>query len=205
LPRPIEETTDSVKVTHPSPLDGLQHQLRAAMLAVSDELPVEGGGDRLAAESLANLLTVHLIPNASALRPPARRIDSALPRPKLRAVIEYIDAHLDTDLPLARLAAAVHLSAYHFARQFKAATGVPPHQYVLTRRVARAQQLLRQSDLSLVDIAASTGFSDQSKLSSHFKRLLGVTPRQFRRSARIAQNCASLAKTPAAAPPTILP
>ncbi len=77
-------------------------------------------------------------------------------------------------------------SAYHFARQFRAATGVPPHQYVVTRRVERAHQLLRTSDLSLADIAASAGFSDQSKFSTHFKRVLGVTPRQFRASAKIA-------------------
>jgi AraC family transcriptional regulator len=156
------------------------------MLAVSDELSVEGGGDRLAAESLTNLLAVHPIGNAAALRPPARRTDSALPRTKLHAVLEYIDEYLDTDLTLAQLAATVHLSAYHFARQFKAATGVPPHQYVLTRRVERAQQLLRKTDLPLVDIAASAGFSDQSKLSAHFKRVVGLTPRQFRKSARIA-------------------
>ena len=84
------------------------------------------------------------------------------------------------------MAATAHLSAYHFARQFKAATGLPPHQYVVTRRVERAQHLLRNSDLSLVDIAASAGFSDQSKLSAHFKRVVGLTPRQFRQSARIA-------------------
>jgi transcriptional regulator GlxA family with amidase domain len=117
---------------------------------------------------------------------PARRTDSALPRTKLHAVVAYIEDHLDTALPLAHLAATVHLSAYHFARQFKAATGLPPHQYVVTRRVERAQHLLRHSDLSLVDIAASAGFSDQSKLSAHFKRVVGLTPRQFRQSARIA-------------------
>jgi AraC family transcriptional regulator len=169
-----------------SPLDGLQHpQLRAAMLAVNDELTAEGGGDRLAAESLANLLAVHLIRNASTPRPPARRTDGALPRRKLHAVVEYIEEHLDSDLTLAQMAAAVHLSPYHFARQFKAATGVPPHQYVVARRVGRAQQLLRQShDLSLADIAASAGFSDQSQFSTHFKRAIGVTPRHFRKSAR---------------------
>jgi AraC family transcriptional regulator len=178
---------DAARVSIP-PLDGVQHpQLRAVMLAVNDELRGDGGGNRLAIESLANLLAVHLIRNASALRARARRTDSALPRAKLHAVIDYIDAHLDTDLTLAQLAAAVHLSAYHFARQFKAATGMPPHQYVVTRRVERAQQLLREShDLSLAEIAADVGFSDQSKFSTHFKRLLGVTPRRFRTSASIA-------------------
>ena len=163
-------------------LDGLQHpQLRSAMLAVNDEVNAAGGGARLAAESLANVLAVHLIRNA--LRPPARRTDGILSRGKLHAVIEYIDEYLDTDLTLAQLAATVHLSAYHFARQFKAATGVPPHRYVVTRRVERAQQLLRGSDFSLVDIAVSAGFSDQSKFSTHFRRVVGLTPRQFRKSA----------------------
>jgi len=169
------------------PLNGLQHpQLRAGMLAVRDELTAEGGGDRLALESLANLLAVHLLRHASAVRPPARRTEGALPRTKLHAVIEYIEEHLDTDLTLAQMAATAHLSAYHFARQFKAATGVPPHQYVVARRVGRAQQLLRDSDdLSLADIAEGVGFSDQSQFSTHFKRAVGVTPRQFRKSARI--------------------
>jgi AraC-like DNA-binding protein len=87
---------------------------------------------------------------------------------------------------LAQLAAVAHHSAYHFA-QFKVATGLPPHQYVLTRRVERAKQLVQTgSDFSLAEIAASAGFSDQSQFSHHFKRPVGVTPRQFRRSARIA-------------------
>src|SRR5262249_35832341 len=88
-------------------------------------------------------------------------------------------------VPLAQMGKAVHTSAYHFARQFKAATGIPPHQYVVARRVERAMQLLRGNDeLSLADIATHAGFSDQSQLSAHFKRVVGVTPREFRRSER---------------------
>jgi AraC family transcriptional regulator len=176
---------DPAKLSIP-PIDGLQHpQLRAAMLAVRDELSVEGGGDRLAIESLANLLAVRLLRHASALRPPARRTECALPHTKLHAVIEYIDAYLDTELSLAQLAKAVHMSAFHFARQFKAATGMPPHRYVVARRVERAQQLLGESDdLSLSEIATNVGFSDQSQFSTHFKRVVGVTPREFRKSAR---------------------
>jgi AraC family transcriptional regulator len=83
------------------------------------------------------------------------------------------------------MAAAAHLSSYHFARQFKAATGLPPHQYVISRRVERAQRLLQpDGDLSLSEVAARVGFSDQSQFSHHFKRLVGVTPKQFRKSAR---------------------
>src|SRR5262245_6319500 len=178
---------DPAKVSIP-PSAGLRHpQLRAVRLAVRDELAVEGGGDRLAIESLVNLLAVHLLRHASAIRLPARRSESALPRTKLQAVIEYIEDHLDSELSLAQMARAVHMSAFHFARQFKAATGLPPHRYVVARRVERAQQFLRESDdLSLAEIATGVGFSDQSQLSTHFKRVVGVTPREFRRSARIA-------------------
>jgi len=176
---------DPARVTVP-PLDGLDlPHLRAAMLAVNDELTAGAAGGRLAAESLANLLAVHLIRNSSAPRLPAGGTDGALPRGRLRAVVEYIEEHLDAGLTLQQMAAAAHLSAYHFARQFKAATGAPPHQYVLGRRVERAQQLLQQDlDLSLAEIAASAGFSDQSQFSHHFKRLVGVTPGQFRTRVR---------------------
>jgi len=64
---------------------------------------------------------------------------------------------------------------------------MPPHQYVIARRVARAQPLLHPDhDLALAEIAARVGFSDQSHFSQHFTRVVGVTPRQFRISARIA-------------------
>jgi AraC family transcriptional regulator len=175
---------DPARVSLP-PLDGLDlPPLRAAMLAVNDELTAAAAGGRLAAESLANLLAVHLIRNASVPRPPARRADGALPQGKLRAVVEYVEEHLD-GLTLEQMAAAAHLSVYHFARQFKAATGLPPHQYVIMRRVERAKQLL-QGDLSLAKVAACAGFSDQSQFTHHFKRLVGVTPGQFRTPARIA-------------------
>ena len=58
-------------------------------------------------------------------------------------MVEYIEEHLDAGPTLAQMAAAVGLNPYHFARQFKAATGLPPHQYVIARRVDRAQQLLQ--------------------------------------------------------------
>jgi AraC family transcriptional regulator len=105
----------------------------------------------LAAESLANVLAVHLIRHVSAPRRLERGRDGVLPRGRLRAVEEYIEEHLDGCPTLAQLAAVVRLNPYHFARQFKAATGLPPHQFVITRRVERAKELLQAgTDLSLV-------------------------------------------------------
>ncbi|MEA2631209.1 MAG: AraC family transcriptional regulator [Chloroflexota bacterium] len=83
--------------------------------------------------------------------------------------------------------AVARLSPYHFARQFKAATGLPPHRYVIARRVERAKQLLqRGGDPSLAEVAACAGFADQSVFYHHFRRLVGVTPGRFRTPARIA-------------------
>jgi AraC family transcriptional regulator len=161
--------------------------LRDALGAVDAELTAGGAGGSLAAESLANVLAVHLIRHVKARRRPERGRDGAMPRGRLRAVVEYIEENLDASLSLEQMAAVARLSPYHFARQFKTATGLPPHQYVILRRVERAKQFLqRDGDLSLADIAASAGFSDQSQFSRHFKRLVGVTPRKFRMPARIA-------------------
>jgi AraC family transcriptional regulator len=169
-------------------LDGLDlPQLRAAMWAVDAELTSGGAGGPLAAESLANLLAVGLIRHVLAPPDPARRRDGVLPRSTLRAVVDYIEAHLDAAPSLDQLAAVAGLSAYHFARQFRAATGLPPHQYVIARRVERAKQLLQTgTDTTLAEVAAHAGFSDQSVFSRHFKRLVGVTPGEFRTPARIA-------------------
>jgi AraC family transcriptional regulator len=156
------------------------------MRSVDAELTAGGAGGLRASESLANALAVHLIRHVSAPRQPTRRPDGALVRAQFRAVVEYVEEHLDADLILEQMAAVAHLSAYHFARQFNVATGQPPHQYVIACRIERAQQLLRQDqDLALAEILASAGFSDQSHFSHHFKRLIGVTPGRFRMAASI--------------------
>ena len=176
---------DPARLTVP-PLDSLDlPHLRAAMTAVGAELASGGPGGPLAAESLANVLAVHLIRHVLAPRRLERGRDGVLPRGRLRAVVEYIEEHLDGGPSLAELAAVVGLNPYHFARQFKAATGLPPHQYVIARRVEQAKQLLQAgTDLSLAEVALHAGFSDQSQFSHHFKRLVGVTPGQFRTRVR---------------------
>jgi AraC family transcriptional regulator len=179
---------DPARLTVP-PLDGLDlPQVRTAMLALDAELTPGGAGGRLAAESLANVLAVHLIRHLSATRQSARRRNGTLPRAKLRAVVEYIEEHLDSSPTLEQMAAIARLSPNYFAWQFKRATGLPPHQFVLDRRVERAKQFLQTgSDFALAEVAAEAGFSDQSQFSHDFKRLIGVTPGQFRKRVRIAK------------------
>jgi AraC family transcriptional regulator len=149
-------------------------------LAVDAELRAGGAGGSLLAESFANVLVVLLIRHITGtgrLKAPA---DGVLPSHKLRTVIEYIMENLEGSPTLEQMAAVVHLSPYHFARQFKVATGLAPHQYVISRRVERAQHLLRTNGrLCLAEVAFRSGFANQSHFCLHFKRIAGVTPRRF--------------------------
>ena len=169
------------RVTLP-PVYGLSDpNIRAAMLALDAELSAGGPGGHLLAESLGNVLAVHLLRRFSTSEPTGVHSGGVLSRHKLRAVIEYIHEHLDAELSLDHLAAVAHVSPYHFARLFKHSTGLPPHQYVIARRVERAKQLLRERErLPLAEVAAEVGFSSQSHFTRHFKQLVGVTPRRFR-------------------------
>ena len=177
---------DSSRTVLP-PLYGLNvPELRSAMLAVDAELRAGGVGGSLLVESLANVLAVHLIRHITGPRRELASADGVLPRHKLRRVVEYIMENLGGSPTLEQMAAVAHLSPYHFARQFKAATGLPPHQYVITRRVERAQHLLRTDGrLGLAEVAFRSGFANQSHFCFQFKRIVGVTPRQFLGSARI--------------------
>ena len=114
-------------------------------------------------------------------------LEAARYRARLRAVVEYVEEHLDANPTLEEMAALARLSPNYFASQFRRATGLPPHQYVILRRVERAKQVLQTGgDFSLAEVAAHAGFSDQSQFSHHFKRLVGVTPGRFRAPARTA-------------------
>jgi AraC-like DNA-binding protein len=103
-----------------------------------------------------------------------------LPPRMYRRVNEYIDAHLDSALDIPELAQTLSMSESHFARCFRNSSGFTPHNYVMRRRLRRAEELLVQTDLPLIDIALATGFADQSHFSRRFHELTGLGPRAFR-------------------------
>jgi AraC-like DNA-binding protein len=97
-----------------------------------------------------------------------------------RRVCDYIEGHLNEKIRLDGLAALAGLSTDHFARAFHQSVGVPPHTYLLRRRLEHVEHMLRETQAPLSEIALATGFSDQSHLARHFRRWAGMSPRQAR-------------------------
>lgn len=136
--------------------------------------------DRLALDSAITLLLVHLLRTYSQRDRPVPRPRGGLAPHRLRQVLDYIEAHLAHPLPLRELAKRAQLSEYHFARMFKQSQGLAPHQYVLRRRLDRAEALLRDTALPLAEIALACGFSSSSHLASRFRQIKGVAPSRVR-------------------------
>ena len=107
-----------------------------------------------------------------------------LPPGVLRRVRAHVDANLESNIDLADLAAVANLSRCHFARAFKQSVGATPHDYLVQRRLERAQELLADTEMPLAEIALATGFSDQSHFSRRFREHLNASPSAFRRARR---------------------
>jgi len=108
--------------------------------------------------------------------------NAGLPAVRLKRVLAYIDTHLDENITLAELARNVNLSVYYFATLFRRSTGLSPHRYILHRRVIRARELLRNTNLSVLDVSLDLGFQHQNNFARAFRRVTGMTPTYFRRS-----------------------
>ncbi|WKB51682.1 AraC family transcriptional regulator [Eleftheria terrae] len=137
-------------------------------------------------QSLAGVLAIHLA-RLYTCAAPAQAVCGGLPLHKLNRVRAFVMQHLNEPIRVEQLAAEAHLSPYHFARMFKQATGQPPHLFVLMKRIERAKELLAESELPLIDVAARVGFRTQGHFTGVFHRYTGATPRIFRLSARAPQ------------------
>ncbi|MGV0908611.1 helix-turn-helix domain-containing protein [Martelella sp. FOR1707] len=103
-----------------------------------------------------------------------------LPKWRIRRVAAYIEDHIDELITLSDLADAAGLSRMHFAAQFRAATGLRPHDYLLRCRVERAKTMLCDPGNRLVEIALNVGFQTQAHFTTVFKRFVGTTPARWR-------------------------
>jgi AraC family transcriptional regulator len=153
--------------------------------AIVSELRTETSAGRLLAEALASTLAARLVQNhvgPSPARAFPRINPEGLDRRRLSRVLNYIDANLEGDLTVDRLASIACLSRFHFARAFKAAVGQSTHRYVSMRRLDHAKALLIHGDQPLVDVALTLKFSCQANFTRAFRLVTGQTPGQYRRN-----------------------
>jgi AraC family transcriptional regulator len=158
--------------------------------AIMSELEHETPAGRLLAETLALSLMARLVQNHSLVQSHADASSSGVVTPaaregleprRLARVLDFIEANLEGDLTVSRLASVACLSQFHFARAFKAAVGQPPHRHVSARRLERAKGLLSDADRTLADIALALRFSCQANFTRAFRQATGQTPTQYRR------------------------
>lgn len=158
--------------------------LEQLAIAIVNALRDGTSEDGLYIDAISHMMAAHLA-RAHSTRSRPMRVIPAKPISgwKMRRLVDYIEDNLEGDLSLHALAAEVEISPLYLARAFRAAVGQSPHQYVLTRRIERARELLRNTDLSVVDVALACGFSSQSHLAHWFVRQVGVAPAAYRRQA----------------------
>jgi AraC family transcriptional regulator len=144
----------------------------------------KGGGSmgRLYVESLTNALAVHLLRDYSTIQPRLTPYEGGLRSRDLLKVTEYIRDRLAQDIKLKELAQLLSMSQFHFSRSFKKSMGTSPHQYLLQQRVEKAKQLLKQTKLSIVEIAIECGFNSHSHFGKQFRLSTGITPKDYRRA-----------------------
>ena len=148
----------------------------------------EQGNDQHCADALRFAIVVRFLGLQSDTRTAVEPVEIELRRRqvqplqkwRLKRVVEYVDLHLSAKITLAELAAVAGLSRMHFASQFRAATNLRPHEFVLRRRVQRAEELLQNTTTPIVEIALSIGFQTQAHFTTIFKRFVGSTPHRWR-------------------------
>lgn len=160
---------------------GRDEVLSLLLEQVRAELTSRNAVSALFLQGLAQCMAVHLARKYldSSADDIAQR--NALPAFKLRRVLSTMEANLASPFSLGALAEEAGMSEYHFSRLFKKATGYSPSQFFIRMRMARARQLLLETDHSIIDIGLEVGYSSPSHFSQIFKREVGVKPSHYRK------------------------
>jgi AraC family transcriptional regulator len=163
-------------------LKGCDPLLQHMALVLQIKIEEEGINGRFYVESLVDALAVHFLRRFGVTCHSLNNGHDGLSLYKLRRTLAYIRAHLAQELSLVTLAAVEKTSPAHFARLFKSATGLAPHQYVIACRIAEAKRLLAKTEDTLVNIGSQVGCPDQSHFTALFHKHVGFTPKAYRDS-----------------------
>ena len=149
-------------------------------LLLKAEAETGGEGTCLFTDTLNRALALHLLRTYSAGSPRAPTAPQPLVGWRLRRTIDYMQEHITENLPLTRLAAAAGLSPSHLARSFRAATGQPPHRYLIRLRIDMAREMLEHTRLPIIDVGARCGFEQTTHFATMFRKVTGMSPRAYR-------------------------
>jgi len=166
------------RTAHPDPITS------RLLLSAADTLEGHGALDTLFRHQLTDLLATRLLA-AHAGSPTTFQptMGGLSPKVLLRA-IERLRSDSEADVSLDALASDAGLSRFHFCRSFKESTGLSPHAWLRQHRLEQAMNMLRDTDESVVSIAAALGYSSQTAFAAAFRKLTSETPSEWRRRMR---------------------
>ena len=180
LTQSLEETSHRPDIELTQHFQIHDRHVASLMLALRADLEDGLPAGRLYGESLATALAVYLQRRYAVYVQKTAEYRGGMPKARLNRVLEYISANLSEDVRLSELARTAGMSPHYFSELFKQTTGLSPHQYVLRQKIERAKQHLRDPRANVIEASAMTGFVDQSYFTKVFRRLVGVTPTEFR-------------------------
>jgi AraC family transcriptional regulator len=154
------------------------------LLSAADALEGSAALDALFRQQLTDLLATRLLAAHSGIAATSQPTLGGLSPKILRRAIERLRSDSDADVSLAALASDAGLSRFHFCRAFKESTGLSPHAWLRQHRLEQAMNMLRDTDASIVTVAAALGYASQTAFAAAFKKLIGQTPSDWRRRVR---------------------
>ena len=154
------------------------------LLSATDALEGNAALDALFRHQLTDLLATRLVAAYAGAQPRAQPLMGGLSPKVLARAIERLRSNSDADVSLAALAADAGVSRFHFCRAFKESTGLSPHAWLRQHRLEQAMSMLRDTNASVVSIAAALGYSSQTAFAAAFRKLTGETPSEWRRRMR---------------------
>lgn len=166
------------RTAHPDPITS------RLLLSAADVLQGNEALDALFRQQLTDLLATRLLVAHTGSATAPQPVVGGLPPKVLLRAIERLRSDSDTDVSLTALASDAGLSRFHFCRAFKESTGLSPHAWLRQYRLEQAMNMLRDTDASIVSVAAALGYSSQTAFAAAFRKLTGETPSDWRRRMR---------------------
>jgi len=166
------------RTAHPDPITS------RLLLSAADSLEGNGALDTLFRHQLIDLLATRVLAAHAGSPTSFQPITGGLSPKVLLRAIERLRSDSDADVSLAALASDAGLSRFHFCRAFKESTGLSPHAWLRQYRLEQAMSMLRDTDESVVSIAAALGYASQTAFAAAFRKLTSETPSEWRQRTR---------------------